>query len=320
MSRDEKPTIPRRLLEKWQRIVDLMARIVDVPAGLVMQLDGSHLKVCVASASAGNPYDVGELAALNTGLYCETVMSKKSGLLVRNALREPKWQANPDIEKNMLFYLGLPLVWPDETLFGTICVLDEDNNERAAEYQDLLSEFKGIIDSDLRYLVDLAEKEIMERELRSSRDRLEQRVSERTQELSDINTALKILLDRREQDKTEWENRVLANFTDQIMPILVKLKKLSRDAREQAYLEVLESNLVEIVSPYSSYLASKCQSLTPTEREVTNLVRQGRKSKEIAQLMNLSISTIDFHRINIRKKLGIHKHKTSLRNFLSTLN
>ena len=143
-----KPRLPETMLDHWQRIVNLMARILEVPAGLIMELDGRGLKVCVSSASDGNPYERGEVAQLDTGLYCETVMAERSALLVRNALEDPAWKDNPDVEKSMLFYLGLPLSWPDGELFGTICVLDAENNEKAIRYRDLLEEFKGLINGD----------------------------------------------------------------------------------------------------------------------------------------------------------------------------
>jgi len=73
MGHPNKPGIPPDLLQKWQRIVDLLARVLVVPAGLVMELDGSCLKVCVASAGDENPYEEGELADLNTGLYCDWI-------------------------------------------------------------------------------------------------------------------------------------------------------------------------------------------------------------------------------------------------------
>jgi len=320
MGHPNKPGIPPDLLQKWQRIVDLLARVLVVPAGLVMELDGSCLKVCVASAGDENPYEEGELADLNTGLYCETVMAKNAELHVRNALSEDEWKENPDIEKNMLFYLGLPLIWPDGEVFGTICVLDQDNNEEALQYRDLLEECKGIIENDLRHLLEIAGRNRMEQQLREARDALEHRVAERTRELSDTNTALKILLQQRDLDRQDLEEKVLANINDRVMPYIGKLEKLAATSKERNYLRMLEASLTDIVSPFSSYLTAKCRTLTPTEIEVTNLVKQGRKTKEIAQLMNLSTSTIDFHRNNIRKKLGIQHNKTNLQSYLATLN
>ena len=63
-------------------------------------------------------------AKLNTGLYCETVMATRSPLHVPNALNDPDWKNNPDVELDVISYLGIPLIWPDGSVFGTICVLD----------------------------------------------------------------------------------------------------------------------------------------------------------------------------------------------------
>lgn len=307
------------MLGKWQRVVDLLARILEVPAGLVMELDGSSLKVCVSSSSEGNPYEQGEMADLDTGLYCETVMAERSELLVSNALKDAVWRDNPDIEKNMLFYLGLPLTWPDGEVFGTICVLDTDNNKKAVQYRGLLEEFKDLINGDLRYLIDIAERERIELALRQAHSKLEQRVAERTRKLSETNTTLKILLEKRDDDRIELEDRVLANINERVMPYVAKLKRFATGEKEQTCLRILESNLADIVSPFSNCLASKFNTLTPTEIEVSNFIKQGRKTKEIAALMNLCTSTIDFHRNNIRKKLGIRNLKTNLRSYLANL-
>ncbi|GAG41911.1 unnamed protein product, partial [marine sediment metagenome] len=77
-----KPDISEEMLSRWQTIVDLMARIVGVPAGLIMKLDPPQIEVLVASATEGNPFKQGERADLNTGLYCEAVMAQRSPLLV----------------------------------------------------------------------------------------------------------------------------------------------------------------------------------------------------------------------------------------------
>jgi len=314
-----KPRIPDAMHAKWQRIVDLLARILDVPAGLVMKLEKPHLVVCVSSGGEKNPYEVGELADLDTGLYCETVMATRAGLLVADALRDAKWKNNPDIKKGMLFYLGLPLVWPDGAVFGTICVLDTTHNKNAVHYQGLLKEFKDIIESDLRHLVYLVERKQIERELQKAHDELEQRVAKRTRELHEMNTALKVLLQKREQDKADLEDRVLTNINERVMPCLEKLKKIPAGPKHASRLRILESSLNDIASPFSNYLMAKCSTLTPTEIAVSTLIAQGRRSKEIAELMSLSASTIHFHRNNIRKKLGIHNRKTSLRSYLASL-
>ena len=83
-----------------------------------------------------------------------------------------------------------------------------------------------------------------------------------------------------------------------------------------AYLCILESNLNDIVSPFLHRISTKYLNLTPGEIQVANLVRQGKSSKEIADLLNLSVRTIEAYRDSIRKKMGLKNKKANLRTHL----
>jgi len=48
------------------------------------------------------------------------------------------------------------------------------------------------------------------------------------------------------------------------------------------------------------------ERLTPREREVVQLVAEGQTSKAVAQRLNISVKTVDAHRVNILRKLGLH--------------
>jgi DNA-binding NarL/FixJ family response regulator len=137
--------------------------------------------------------------------------------------------------------------------------------------------------------------------------------------LEETNTALRVLLKRREEDKTEIEEKVLSNVKELVIPYLEKLKKKDLGARDNAYLDVLESNLNDITSSFSVKLTSKYHNLTPTEIKIANLIKHGNTTKEVAELLALSCKTIETHRENIRKKLGITNKKTNLRTHLLTL-
>jgi len=137
--------------------------------------------------------------------------------------------------------------------------------------------------------------------------------------LQESNAALKFLLKQREADKIELEDKVLLNVNQLIIPYLGKIKRRKLDAKQKAYADILESNLNEIVSPFARSLSSKFLRLSPTELEVSNFVQQGINTKEIAEIMNLAESTIDFHRNNIREKLGVKNKKISLKTYLSSL-
>jgi DNA-binding NtrC family response regulator len=144
--------VPAKTIEKWQQTVDLMAEIFDVPAGLIMRVLPSQIEVLLASRSSKNPYEDGEKADLNTGLYCETVMAQRQRLSVPNALEDPQWRDNPDVKLDMISYMGVPLICPDGSVFGTICVLDDHTRTYLPVYTNMLEEFRGIIEQDLQML------------------------------------------------------------------------------------------------------------------------------------------------------------------------
>ena len=343
----DKPAIPDDMLAKWQRVVDILARIVEVPAGLIMKRVPPKHHVFITSASEGNPYTTDVSFELNTGLYCDKVMADRSLLVVPDAEADPAWNRNPDLKHGMVFYMGFPLVWPDGSLFGTICVLDRQNNEKAVRYGDLLSEFKEVVDSDLKFLVEMAERRRVESELEQARDELESRVEERTRELTranqdlwrevgnrrkietalrareaeleETNTALKVLLQSVEDAKHDAEDRILWNINEQIVPYLEKLKRHCAGKRSLAYVTMLESNLKDITAQFPNQLSSTFSTLTPTEIEVAKLIRQGKTTKEIAGILSTATSTIDFHRNNIRRKVGITSSSINLRSYLSSL-
>jgi len=127
------------------------------------------------------------------------------------------------------------------------------------------------------------------------------------------------LLQQRDADKIELEEKVLLNINELIVPYMEKLKRRKLDAKQKTYVGILESNLNEIVSPFARNLSSKFLRLSHTELEVATLIKQGKNTKEIAEVMNLAEGTIDFHRNNIREKFGIKNKKISLKTYLSSL-
>jgi DNA-binding CsgD family transcriptional regulator len=134
--------------------------------------------------------------------------------------------------------------------------------------------------------------------------------------LKEANIALKVLLDKRHEDKKEMEENVLTNVKEMMIPYFEKIRKTKLNVHQKTILSILESYLNEIVSPFVRKMSKKYLDLTPTEIEVVYLIRFGSDSKEIADIMGLSPRTIYNHRKNIRKKLGIENKKTDLRSYL----
>jgi len=112
---------------------------------------------------------------------------------------------------------------------------------------------------------------------------------------------------------------MLFNVKELVMPYLEKIKKNSPDTRQKTLLAIMESNLNDIISPFVRGMSANYLKLTPTEIQVANLVKQGRTTKEIAELLHLSTKTIEFHRDNIRRKVGIKDKKINLRAYLQSV-
>ena len=159
---------------------------------------------------------------------------------------------------------------------------------------------------------EIAERKRVEKELKERGKELE----EKTRNLEEVNTALRVLLKRREEDKAELEEKVLFNVRELVVPCLEKLKKSGLDDKQKGYTNILESNLNDITSPFSQRLSSRYLKLTPTEIQVANLIKHGKTTKEIAEFLNLSSQTIEFHRKNIREKIGIRNKRANLRTHL----
>ncbi|ABE51727.1 sensor histidine kinase [Methanococcoides burtonii] len=127
-------------IAKWQRIVDLMAEVLHVPAGLIMRVRYQHLEVFVSSESKDNPYRMGESV-------------------------DSEWPHNLDVELGMKYYSGLPIKWPNGESFGTICVLDKISPTSKISSNKLMFEFKEVIETDLLVALHAYESEILKRTL-----------------------------------------------------------------------------------------------------------------------------------------------------------
>jgi signal transduction histidine kinase len=178
--------LPEDFLCKWQETADAMAKIFDVPAGLITRVWPEELEILVASRSAGNPYPPQARTRLDTGQYCESVMAARTMLAVPNAADDPAWRDNPNMAMNMVSYLGVPLQWDDEEIFGTICVLDNKARHHQAHYVDLLWVMKRSIEADFKLIQHQHRLQVSNAELEQANRELNQALASLTTMQSEL--------------------------------------------------------------------------------------------------------------------------------------
>ena len=201
---------------------------------------------------------------------------------------------------------------------------------------------------------DITRLRLVEMELEKARDDLEARVKSRTRELSDankalravvrekiktaralkqreaelesktakledLNTALRFLLKKLDREKTEVEEKMMADLRDLVHPYLNKLINKSQDREILALATILDNHLKSIVSPFCRHLTSPTINLTPAELNVANMVKAGNSTRQIAEALNVSYKTVETHRVNIRKKMGLTRKGSNLRTCLMSM-
>jgi DNA-binding CsgD family transcriptional regulator len=150
--------------------------------------------------------------------------------------------------------------------------------------------------------------------------RLQDRELQRkTEKLEETNIALKVLLDHRQRDREQLEERIVANIRELAVPYLQKLLDSSLAQRQRTLVDIVVHHLDDIISPFLNRLSAINLLLTPQEIEVAAMVRQGKSSQEIADVLGVSVATISFHRKKLRRKLGLSRNGANLRTYLLSL-
>ncbi|OPY70367.1 MAG: cyclic-di-GMP phosphodiesterase [Syntrophorhabdus sp. PtaU1.Bin050] len=153
----------------------------------------------------------------------------------------------------------------------------------------------------------------------TSRKEAERMLETKSLSLEEVNTTLRVLLQQRERDKDELEEKILRNMKELVLPYIGTLKQRCLDNMQAVYLDILETNLRNILSPFMQKMITMYPNLTPAEIKVTNLIKEGKTAKEIAGIFGISVSSINSHRQHIRNKLGLANQKTNLRVYLLSL-
>ncbi|MEE9911722.1 MAG: PAS domain S-box protein [Deltaproteobacteria bacterium] len=134
--------------------------------------------------------------------------------------------------------------------------------------------------------------------------------------LEEANTALKVLLEHRRNDRKEIEENIAGNVKTLIAPYLNKLKTTGLKTTQEAYVNILEAHLTEIISPFLTNMTTRHANLTPREIQIADLVKEGKSAKEISQILNIALHTANNYRKRLRKKFSLQTRDKNLRSHL----
>lgn len=169
---------------------------------------------------------------------------------------------------------------------------------------------------------------VKEKKLRELNKNLEKMVDNRTAELSEkkeklaeYSATLKVLLENRDKDRKIIEKRIIDNVCDMVLPTIKKLKMTSLDNRQMMLLNQSIESLQDIVSPLMGNLNDTLglYGFTSTELNIIKYIIKGMRTSEISEALNLSESTVNFHRNNIRGKLNLKNKRVNLYIYLNQL-
>lgn len=147
----------------------------------------------------------------------------------------------------------------------------------------------------------------------------EKALAEESVNLAEANAALKVILRQREEDREKMARSIYQNIQEDILPLAARLRTRIKNPDALELLNLITGGLEEIASPLIRRLSSLETVLTPREIQIARLIKAGKSTKEIAEVLGLSGTTISFHRRNIRKKLGLDHTRTNLRTHLLSL-
>ncbi|MDX1737353.1 MAG: diguanylate cyclase, partial [Alphaproteobacteria bacterium] len=141
--------------DKWQNLIDLLVDIFEVESGNIVHLKANEFKTIISSQNDNNFLKVGMHWFDDSASLCQHVVENNQPLCVENIHDNPEWCDNLYVQKNKLgAYLGFPLKWPDQTMFGTICLIDRKPLKFDPKLVQVFEHFRDLIDSELRMIAD----------------------------------------------------------------------------------------------------------------------------------------------------------------------
>ncbi len=140
-----------------------------------------------------------------------------------------------------------------------------------------------------------------------------------TEELTQINNALQVVLRKSREESDQQIRRIVNTLHELVLPHIESLHNSGLSHRQAVHLDLLQETLRGISFSEIQLLEEVQRRLTPAEFRIARLIRSGKTSKEIAELLSVSPRTVETHRKHIRRKLKLQERSKNLNSFLASL-
>jgi PAS domain S-box-containing protein len=144
----------------------------------------------------------------------------------------------------------------------------------------------------------------------------EAKLREQKLALEQKNIALREIIAQIEIEKRKLKEDIAVNASTILSPLLENLKK---DRSTEKYIDLLRHHIDDLTSSLSGKFVDIGAKLTAREVEICNMIKGGLSNNDISQLLGISVQTVEGHRKNIRKKLGLIRRGVNLTAYLRGL-
>jgi len=250
----------------------------------------------------------------NRFLYVNPIMEKVLGFTEKEILNMNVWDLiHPDFREIVQQRAIARLKKEDLPLRYEVKVITKEGQSLWVDFSTGIIEYERK-PAALGTAIDISERKQVEEALRQS----EQKLSEQNFMLEQKNIALRELMDQVKAEKEKMEDHIKKNIIHLLFPLLERMK-MKGSKIDPIAINLLEENLKNLTSPFGAEISKKMIRLTQREIEISNLIKSGLSSKEIAKLSDISVRSVTTHRNNIRKKLGIQNKDINLTTYLKQL-
>jgi PAS domain S-box-containing protein len=198
---------------------------------------------------------------------------------------------------------------------GEFRIVRPEGSERVIHWR-----MEPVLDADGRLLrtFGIAQDVTERKQLETALQEVNRELEEERQALLQKNLALREVLGQIRTEADHVKLQIKTNLERLVMPTLLRVKTKAQ-VGDLIVVELLESLLKEVASPFVNKLENRFSNLTPRELEVCSMLQNSLQSKEIGIALGISVRTVEKFRQRIRLKLGMDKTEVNLTTYLRSL-